>query len=246
MDARLHLHLDSVAAFRDLRDGARTPETVAVALLAELAGIDGLALRVDETRRDQLVHDVQLLRTGTQARLELGLAPTADLVTTAFDLRPDRVTLVPDRMDGSGILGGLDVHVLKDALKKHVNHLRDADVEVAVRVAPSLDQVKAIHRLDARVVCLVTAGYVTARTPAERRMELTRLQDAAVLARRLGLRVAVVGGLDLRAVEALAAVAAIDEFHVGHACVARGILRGIERAVDDFRTAIERGRQRAI
>ncbi len=246
MDARLHLHLDTVVGFRQLREGARAPEAVAVAVLAELAGVDGLGLRMHEGRRDALQRDVQLLRAGTQTQLELGMAPTADLVTTAFDLRPDRVTLIPDRAEGAPVLGGLDAHVLKDALKKHVNHLRDADVEVAVRVEPNLDQVKALHRLDASVICLVASGFMSARTAAERRLESNRLQDAAVLARRLGLRVAVVGGLDLRAVEALAAVAAIEEFHVGHACIARATLRGIERAVHDFRVAIERGRQRAM
>jgi pyridoxine 5'-phosphate synthase PdxJ len=36
----------------------------------------------------------------------------------------------------------------------------------------------------------------------------------------------------------------VTEFQVGHACIARGLLVGIERAVRDFLAAIERGRQR--
>ena len=38
LECRLHLSLDPVAAFRGLRDSA-APEPVAVALLAELAGV---------------------------------------------------------------------------------------------------------------------------------------------------------------------------------------------------------------
>jgi pyridoxine 5-phosphate synthase len=240
MDARLHLHLDTVFGIRRLEETARTPDPVAVALMAGLAGVDGLAAQV----RDGKTHDFARLRESVSGLLELGLTPAADLVTTAFDLRPDRVTLLPEDWDGGGLLGGLDAHVLKNVLKKHVEHLRDADIEVAVRVEPNLDQIKALHRLGADVAVLFAGGVSTARTRDERRFELTRLKDASMLSARLGMRVAVVGGLDLRAVEITAQLAHVDEFHVGHACFARALLLGIERAVVDFRAAIDRGRRR--
>lgn len=242
MDARLHLHLDTVFGFRRLEEGARTPDPVAVALMAELAGVDGLGAQA----RDDVQPDLGRLRDSVSGYLEFGLVPAADLVSTAFDLRPDRVTLVPENWEGAGRLGGLDAHVLKDALKKHVDHLRDADVEVAVRIEPNLDQVKALHRLGVDVAVLFAGGFTGARTSDERRFELTRVRDAASLAARLGMRTAAIGGLDLRAVETLGRLPHIDEFHVGHACLARAMLRGVERAIADFRAAIERGRRRAV
>ena len=242
VEARLHLSLDPVAAFRDLRDG-NAPEPVAVALLAEMAGNRFVSLEARDARR---ARDVRLLRETLTVPVDLALAPTHDPVGTAFEVRPDRLTLVPEQREGGSAAGGLDAHLLRDALKKHISHLRDAEIEVGVRVEPGLEQVKALHRVDAAVAVLYSGGLSRARTPGEQRVELTRLRDAATLAHKLGLRVAVAGGVDLRTAELLAQLPSVSEFHLGHACIARAMLVGIERAVADFAAAVERGRRQAF
>lgn len=245
MDARLHLAVDDAAAFRALGEGTG-PDPVALGLLAELAGVDAVAYDLRGPARGVAERDVRLLRETLTGRLDVALAPAPDLIDCAFDLRPDRVTLVPERREGGAALGGLDARLLRDALRKQIVHLRDADVEVAVQIEPELDQVKALHRSEADVAVLYAGSYMQARTGAARRVEETRIADAAALAGRLKLRVAVAGGLDLEAVEALARIPRVEEFHVGHACLARAMLRGIDRAVADFAAAIERGRRRAF
>jgi len=245
MDARLHLAVDDAAVFRALGDGAG-PEPAALGMLAELAGVDAIAYDLRAPSRGVAERDVRLLRETLSGRLDIALAPAPDLIDRAFDLRPDRVTLVPERREGGAALGGLDARLLRDALRKQIVHLRDADIEVAVRIEPELDQIKALHRSEADVAVLNAGSYMQARTGAARRVEEVRIADAAALAARLKLRVAVAGGLDLNGVEALARTARIEEFHVGHACLARAMLRGIDRAVADFLSAIERGRRRAF
>ncbi len=245
MDARLHLAVDDAAAFRALGSGAG-PEPSAIALLAELAGLDAIADDLRAPARGVAERDVRLLRETLTGRLDVALAPSPDLIDRAFDLRPDRVTLVPERREGGAALGGLDARLLRDALRKQIVHLRDADIEVAVRIEPELEQVKALHRSEADVAVLFAGTYMQARTSAAKRLERTRLADASALAGRLKLRVAVAGGLDLAAVEDLARIPAVDELHVGHACMARAMLRGVDRAVADFTAAIARGRRQAF
>lgn len=239
MDARFFVSLDPVVGFRQLAERGG-PEPVAAAVMAELAGADGLVLGVTEGDRGMRAREIAQLRQSVNTRLCVDLAPTTDVVSAAFDIRPHRVTLVPERRERGGIASGLDAHVLKDALKKHVGHLTDADVQVGVRVDPALEQIKALHRLSADVAVLNTYRFVAARG-SERRTELARIVDAASLADRLGIKVAASGGLDLDTAELLAQSAAIDEFHVGHACFARALLKGLEGAVADFIAAIERG-----
>ncbi len=239
---RLHVSLDGVVALRSVNPG-RHPDPVSVGLLAELAGVDYVALALGD-RRARRERDVHLLRDGLGARLDLVMAPSGDVVTTAFDVRPDRVTLAPDPREGSG--GTLDAHLLKDALRKHVSHLKDAEIEVGVRIEPALDQVKALHRIGASIAVLDVGGYLQARNASEIRNELSRISDAATLASRLELRVAVGGGVQLRSAEVLARIAPIGEFQIGHALLSRALLRGIDRAVSDFVAAIERGRRRAF
>jgi pyridoxine 5-phosphate synthase len=245
MEARLHLALDTVATFRSMRQ-TRDPDPVVVASLAELSGVQGLFLLMREDRRQAQERDLRLLRETCAATLDLGLAPTGDLVGIAFDLRPDRVTLVPDSREAHGHHGGLDVQLLKEALRKHVQHLHDAEIEVAVRIEPDLEQVKALHRVDADVAVLNTEPFSRAQTRRDRAHELTRLADAAATAARLKVRIAVGGGLDLGTTEEIARIPHVGEFHLGHACIARSVLLGIERAVGDFRAAVERGRNRLL
>jgi pyridoxine 5-phosphate synthase len=245
MDARFTLNLDGVVAIRSLR-GGREPDPVAVALLAQLAGAHGLSLSVRDERRGGQERDLRMLRESVTTHFELRLSPGVDLVSLAFDTRPDRVTLVSERREGESSAAGLDVHLLRDALRKHVQHLRDADVEIAFCIAPDLDQVKAAHRLDADAVVLTANAYAAAGTPQERRLELTRLLDAATTAARLGIRVAIGGGIDLRRVEEVARIPHATEFQVGQACLARSLLVGVERGVGDFIAAIGRGRQRPL
>ncbi|MEZ4467911.1 MAG: pyridoxine 5'-phosphate synthase [bacterium] len=240
MDARLYLSLDDAIAWRGLRE-AGGPEPVALAVLAELAGGDGIVVSLKEGPRALRPRDLVLLRQSVTTRLTLDIPPTADIVSAAFDIRPDRVTLVPEHRDGA--VGGLDAHVLKDALKKHIGHLHDADVEVGVRIEPALEQVKALHRLDVKVAILATGRYAAARG-LERRQELARLVDAAALAQRLGLSVALSGGLGLASIEVLMAAARFSEVHVGHACLARAMLKGLEGSVADFLAAMDRGQRR--
>jgi pyridoxine 5-phosphate synthase len=242
LDARFHVALDGVVAWRARGDG-REPDPVAVAMLAELAGADGVSLRLRTDLRAAQERDLRLLRETLRTRLDLALAPAADLVATAFDARPHRVTLVPEQREEADA-GGLDVRLLRDALKGHVDHLHDADIEVAGRIEPDLEQVKALHRVDVDVAVLHSGHFARATTSKERRLELARIADAATTAARLDMRVAVAGGLDLAAVEELARLAHVEEFHVGHAALTRALLLGMERAVRDFVAAIARGRQR--
>jgi pyridoxine 5-phosphate synthase len=71
--------------------------------------------------------------------------------------------------------------------------------------------------------------------------ELRRLREAAALATQYGLLVAAGHGLTYRNVSAVAAIAEVTEFNIGHNIVARSIFIGLERAVTEMREAIEAG-----
>jgi len=245
MDAQLHLAVDGVAGFRTAGDG-KHPSTVSVALLAELAGADAVSYDLRVGERVEGERDARLLRACLAGRLDVVVASGPDLMDLAFSLRPDRITLAPEMRSSGGGAGGVDAHMLKDSLRRQVLHLRDAGMEVGVRIDPELEQCKALHRAETDVVVLNCDAFVRARIATERANEVTRISDAASMAQRLGLRVAIVGNIDLVSLETLARIPFIDEFQVGHGCLARGMLRGIEQAVIDFAQAIERGRRRAF
>ena len=205
MDIRLSVAVDSAAALRDAGDG-KHPSTVSVALLAEMAGTDWTAYDLRTVERSLGERDTRLLRACLNSRLDLIVASGPDLLDLAFSIRPDRLTLAPEKREGVASMGGLDAHLVRESLKKRIVHLHDAGISVGVRIEPELEQIKALHRAEADIAVITCGAYTRARDLNERRNELRRISDAIALAHRLGLKCAVAGRLDLNFVEELAEI----------------------------------------
>jgi pyridoxine 5-phosphate synthase len=238
--ARLGVNVDHVATLRQARRSAY-PDPVAAALLAELGGADQITIHLREDRRHIQDRDLEVMRKTVTTRLNLEMAATQEMVKIAYEIRPDEVTLVPERREELTTEGGLDVVRGKDGVARVVKTLRDADILASLFIDPDLDQVRAAHRVEAQVVEIHTGRYCDARLPGDRRRELARIVDAAKAAAKLGLQVAAGHGLNYQNVQPVAAVAEIEEFNIGHAIVARAVLVGMERAVREMKELLVRG-----
>src|SRR5512135_1104381 len=95
---RLGVNVDHVATLRQARRAAY-PDPVAAAMLAELAGADQITIHLREDRRHIQDRDLQVMRLTVTTRRNLEMAATAEMVKIAHELRPDQVTLVPERRE---------------------------------------------------------------------------------------------------------------------------------------------------
>ena len=243
MPARLGVNVDHVATLRQARR-TEYPDPVAAAVLAELAGADQITIHLREDRRHIQDRDLEVMRKTVSTSLNLEMAATPEMVKVAWGVKPDTVTLVPERREELTTEGGLDVVVGREALRKVVKNLRDAEIEVSLSIDPDLDQVKAAHRVEAQVVELHTGRYCDARLASDRRKEFGRLVDACKAASKLGLRVAAGHGLNYRNVQPVAALPEIEELNIGHAIIARAILVGMERAVREMKEILRDAERR--
>jgi pyridoxine 5-phosphate synthase len=241
MPARLGVNVDHVATLRQVRR-ATYPDPVAAAVLAEQAGADQITIHLREDRRHIQERDLQVLRKTVASRLNLEMAVAQEMLRTAYEVKPDMVTLVPERREELTTEGGLDAVGGRDAVRKAVKTLRDAEIEVSLFVDPDLDQVKAAHRAEADAVELHTGRYCDARLATDRRRELGRLVDACKAAAKLGLKVAAGHGLNYRNVLPVAAIPEIEELNIGHAIVAHAVLVGMERAVREMKELLRQAR----
>jgi pyridoxine 5-phosphate synthase len=239
--ARLGVNVDHVATLRQSR---RTtyPDPVAAAILAELAGADQITIHLREDRRHIQERDLQIMRRTVTTRLNLEMAATQEMVKIAYEVKPDVVTLVPERREELTTEGGLDAVAGRDTVRRIVKTLHDADIKVSLFIDPDLDQVKAAHRAEAEVIELHTGRYCDARLAADRRRELSRILDACKAAAKLGLEVAAGHGLNYQNVNPVAAISEIEELNIGHAIVARAVLVGFERAVREMKDLLEKAR----
>src|SRR5512132_78863 len=239
MSARLGVNVDHVATLRQSRR-TQYPDPVAAAILAELAGAAQITIHLREDRRHIQERDLQILRRTVQTKLNLEMAATQEMVKIAYEAKPEVATLVPERREELTTEGGLDVVSGRDAIRRVVNTLHDAEIRVSLFIDPDLDQVKAAHRAEAEVVEFHTGRYCDARLASDRRKALSRIIDACKAAAKLGLDVAARHGLSYENVAPVAAIPEIEELNIGHAIVARAVLVGFERAVREMKALIEK------
>lgn len=241
MSARLGVNVDHVATLRQVRR-ATYPDPVAAAVMAELAGADQITIHLREDRRHIQERDLQVMRKTVTTRLNLEMAVAQEMLRIAYEVRPDMVTLVPERREELTTEGGLDVVSGREAVRKAVKTLKDAEIEVSLFIDPDVDQVKAAHRAEAHAVELHTGRYCDARLASDRRRELNRILDATKAAAKLGLKVAAGHGLNYQNVLPVAAIAEIEELNIGHAIVAHAVLVGMERAVREMKALLRQAR----
>ncbi len=229
----LAVNIDHVVTVRQARR-AKEPDPVHAAVLAELAGASAIAVHLRADRRHVQDRDVEVLRQTLHTRLELAMAAGQEMLRVALTVKPDQVTLVPERREELTTEGGLDVVLNSVQIRPMVKTLQDAGIEVALFVDPELEQIKECHKLGARVVRVSTAAWGAAVDARSRENALRRVTDTVRLARKLGLEVQAGHGLAYTNVGPIAAQSEVGEIEVGHAIVSRALLVGMERAVREM------------
>src|SRR5437762_2268619 len=221
---RLAVNIDHTATLRDARQ-AREPEPLAAALVAEMAGAQGITVHLRSDRRHINERDLEMLRQGIATRLNVEMAVTADMVRVALKVRPHQVTLVPERPQELTTEGGLDVVAHAAAVSDFTKQMHDAGIRVSIFLDPDGDQVRGAKSAGADAVEINTGRYAEAALSGA--VELTRVKDTAALADRQNLEVLAGHGLNYTNVQAITAITEIVEHNIGHSIVARAAIVGM-------------------
>lgn len=234
---KLGVNVDHVATLREARKGA-APEPVTAAVLAELAGADGIVVHLREDRRHIQDRDVRILREVIQTKLCLEMAATDEMVQIASEIQPELVSLVPERRAELTTEGGLDVVSGQESLFRVIEILHAAGIAVALFVDPEANQIKAAEKVAADFVEIHTGAYANALGIARREC-LNDILESARLAAGLGLKVNAGHGLDYTNVLPIAGIAEVEELNIGHSIIARAVLVGITSAVSEMKSLIQ-------
>jgi len=229
---RLAVNIDHIATLREARK-AREPEPVAAALVAEMAGAQGITVHLRSDRRHIKERDLELLRHAIATKLNVEMAVTSDMARVAQQVRPDQVTLVPERPQELTTEGGLDVVLQAAAVKDFIRQMHEAGIRVSIFLDADADQVRKAKAVGADALEINTGRYAEASESA-RAAELARIADAARLAARHELEVLAGHGLNYTNVIPIAGIAEIAELNIGHAVIARAAIAGLDRAVRDM------------
>jgi pyridoxine 5-phosphate synthase len=235
--AGLAVNVDHVATIREARK-ASYPDPVAAALIAEVAGADGIVVHLREDRRHIQDRDVRILRNVVQTKLILEMAATAEMVGIALDIQPDSVTLVPEKREELTTEGGLDMIVHKHNVAETIETLQNSGIPVSVFIDPDPEQIKLVHRANASMIEIHTGNFCEAATPAKKDVAFDKIVNAIKFAHKLKLGINVGHGICYNTIKDFQGLYEIDEFSIGHSIVSRAVLTGMEAAVKEMRDLI--------
>jgi pyridoxine 5-phosphate synthase len=231
---RLHVNVDHVATVRNAR-GTPYPDPTEAASACLAAGADGITAHLREDRRHILDADVERLRALRMPLFNLECAATDEMVAIAERVRPDCVTLVPERREERTTEGGLEVAAASEAIRARIRRLLASGLRVSLFIAPDERQVRASHALGVQQIELHTGEY------AHGHDVLGAMAAAATLGHSLGLEIAAGHGLTRDNVPALLRAAPeIVELNIGHALVADALFLSLSGAVRAMRAAMEK------
>ncbi len=242
MKTTLGVNIDHVATIREARK-IRDPDPVSAAVLAELAGADGITVHLREDRRHIQERDVRILRQTVNTHLNLEMAPTADMTQFAISVLPDMVTLVPENRQEITTEGGLNVAGQLENISKVIQTLKNHDVSVSLFIEPDTRQIKAAKKVGADFIEIHTGKFATSFEMAEQdefEKELSLIQDHVSLATKYGIGVNAGHGLNYQNVGYIASIPNIRELNIGHSIISRAVMVGMKEAVKEMKDLIEK------
>lgn len=236
--ASLGVNVDHVATVRQARRTVE-PDPVWAAAAAELGGADAITVHLREDRRHIQDRDLEVLRSTVQVRLNLECAVAPEMIRIACQVRPDLVTLVPERREEVTTEGGLDVMSHRNGVADAMARLREAGIAVSLFIDPCPRQIDVAVSLAADAVELHTGCYANAATEGDgSQTRLVELARAGQMVRQAGLELAAGHGLTYRNVAAVARLEGMGELNIGHSIVARSIFVGMTEAVREMKRLI--------
>jgi pyridoxine 5-phosphate synthase len=186
--------------------------------------------------------------------LECGL--NDEIVNIAAQLKPHKVTLVPEKREEVTTEGGFDF------IYRASRFIKMNDIEVSLFIDPSLDAIQSCQSAEIDFVELHTGEYANIdlmlntnlsqthnsikelelprhRLKRLRRESLERLDSAAQLATDLGMNVAMGHGLNYQNVQDILKIKNVSELNIGQSIIARSVFVGLQRAIEDMNRIIK-------
>jgi len=258
----LGVNIDHIAVLREARKVA-DPDPLDALSICKRAGADQITIHLREDRRHMQDMDARNIIELSALPVNLECAISEEMIDIACELKPHRVTLVPEKREEVTTEGGLAILGKQPKLKEAIKRLQAEEIEVSLFIDPTLEAVRTSVELGVEWIEFHTGKYANiyamlytnlSKTHhsipelelSRKRLkemlndELSNLRLLAEKAMKLKLRVAAGHGLNMQNVEEIAKIETIEELNIGQSIIARSVYVGLEQAILDMKAKMIR------
>jgi len=258
---KLGVNIDHIAVLREARQIA-DPNPLDALSIVKRAGADQITIHLREDRRHiQDTDAVNIIyHSPLPVNLECALAP--EIIEIVCNLKPHRVTLVPEKREEVTTEGGLDIFSNEKELTKTIKRLQEHEIEISLFIDPTIENIEMSQKLGVEWIEFHTGKYaniyamlyanlgnthhnIKALELPRRELksmleeEVSNLRTLSCDAMEMGLKVAAGHGLNYQNVKTIAAIETIEELNIGQSIIARSIFTGLESAILDMQELIK-------
>ena len=229
----LCVNIDHIATLREAQ-GGNEPDPAECAVLCEKAGCDGITVHLREDRRHIQDRDVFALKHVIRGKFNLEMALSDEIINIAQKVKPNQITIVPEKREEITAEGGLDVRKNMLKIKDTVKLFHDQNILVSLFIEPDIETIELSRECGADFIEINTGTYCNAVLKTGIDKEIDRIYSAANHAVKVGIKVSAGHGLDYKNITPVLYARALEEVNIGHSIISRSAFVGLSRAVKEM------------
>jgi len=253
---KLGVNIDHIAVLREARL-VNDPNPLDAISICKFAGADQITIHLREDRRHIKDFDAKNIIEFSQLPVNLECSINAEIIDIVCELKPHRATLVPENRAEVTTEGGLDLEKYFKQINTIITKLKQNDIEVSLFIDPTTHMVELAKKLNSDWIELHTGKYANIYAMLYQNLnrtiykineldlpkyklkdlliqELDIIQNSAIKAKQLGLKVAAGHGLNYQNVKNIVIIKEIEELNIGQSIIARSIFVGLQKAIEQM------------
>jgi pyridoxine 5-phosphate synthase len=257
----LGVNIDHIAVLREARQ-INDPNPLDALGICKIAKVDQITIHLREDRRHIVDQDVKNIIQLSALPVNLECSIDNKMIDIACNLKPHRVTLVPENRAEVTTEGGLDLKNNFEQIYKVVKKLNEHQIEVSLFIDPTKQMVEISKRLEVEWIELHTGSFANIyamlfgglsnthhsikelelpRDILTKKLEksINQIKKSSKLASKLGLKVATGHGLNYQNVTKISNIKNILELNIGQSIIARSVFTGLKEAILDMKELIK-------
>jgi pyridoxine 5-phosphate synthase len=231
---KLSVNINKIATIRNAR-GGNIPNVLNAAINCQLFGADGITVHPRPDERHIRYSDVLEIKPIIKTEFNIEGYPSDEFITLVLSVKPDQVTLVPDKHDAITSNAGWDTLTYRQFLKEVTEEFRKEGIRVSLFVDPNLAYVENAALAGADRIELYTEPYA-AMFNKDAVTAIAPYIKAAELARSLGLGLNAGHDLNLDNLKYYRDnIPWTDEVSIGHALISDALYLGLENTIQMYK-----------
>jgi pyridoxine 5-phosphate synthase len=227
---KLSVNINKIATIRNAR-GGNIPDVKLAAINCQRFGAEGITVHPRPDERHIKYADVYDIRPIVTTEFNIEGYPSEKFIKLVLDVRPDQVTLVPDKHNAITSNSGWDAIKNREFLTKVVKRFRDKGIRTSIFIDTDIENIRSAALTGTDRVELYTEPYAL-NYHVNKELAVGPFIKAALAVKEAGMGLNAGHDLSLENLKYFHSnIPWTDEVSIGHALISDALYLGLENTI---------------